>query len=59
MSSSKSHGEFALSIDLETREATELAEVELSEIGIKERQDLQRWVGAASAEVCGLLLLTP
>lgn len=44
MASSKSHGEFALSIDLKTLEATELAEVELSAIGIKERQDLQRWV---------------
>lgn len=44
MASSEPHKEFALSIDLETREANELAEVELSEIGITERQDLQRWV---------------
>ncbi len=44
MAAPESHKEFALSIDLGTREVTELAEVELSEIGIKERQDLQRWV---------------
>jgi hypothetical protein len=44
MASPESHKEFALSIDLDTREVTELVEVELSQIGIKERQDLQRWV---------------
>lgn len=44
MASSESHKEFALSIDIKTREVAELAEVALSEIGIKERQDLQRWV---------------
>lgn len=36
--------EFALSIDLGTREASQLPEVELADIGIKERSDLQRWV---------------
>ncbi len=36
--------EFALVIDLGTRNARELAEVSLGEIGIRERADLQRWV---------------
>ncbi|MGN6256848.1 MAG: hypothetical protein ACTHN3_03730 [Solirubrobacterales bacterium] len=51
------HREFALSIDLETRKATELVEVELSEIGIKERQDLQRWVEDHPEMIGGDLLL--
>ena len=51
--------EFALSIELSTREAAPLSEVALSDIGIKERADLQRWVEAYS-EMIGpdLLLIT-
>jgi len=53
----KQHSEFALAIDLESRDATELVEVELSEIGIKERQDLQRWVEDYPELIGGDLLL--
>jgi hypothetical protein len=53
----KLNSEFALSIDLQSRKATELVEVELSEIGIKERQDLQRWVEDHPEMIGGDLLL--
>jgi hypothetical protein len=53
----KPHSEFALSIDIESRQASELVEVELSEIGIKERQDLQRWVEPHPEMIGGDLLL--
>lgn len=49
--------EFALLIDLGTRNAGELAEVELADIGIKERADLQRWVEDHSEMVGPDLLL--
>jgi hypothetical protein len=49
--------EFALSIDLQSREASQLAEVELADIGIKERADLQGWVEAHSEMVGPDLLL--
>ncbi|HEX8743955.1 MAG TPA: hypothetical protein VF712_12550 [Thermoleophilaceae bacterium] len=44
MAAADPRDEFALSIDLESREASQLPEVELADIGIKERSDLQRWV---------------
>lgn len=54
---SRLNSEFALSIDLQSRKATELVEVELSAIGIKERQDLQRWVEDHPEMIGGDLLL--
>jgi hypothetical protein len=51
--------EFALAINLETHEARQLPEVELADIGITERVDLQRWV-EEHTEMVGpdLLLIT-
>lgn len=57
MASADPRDEFALSIDLETREASQLAEVELADIGIKERADLQRWAEDHSEMVGPDLLL--
>lgn len=41
---SAAHDELSFSVDLTSLEATPMEEVSLSEVGIRERQDLQRWI---------------
>ncbi len=57
MATADPRDEFALSIDLESRAASQLNEVELADIGIKERADLQRWVEDHTEMVAPDLLL--
>jgi len=52
-------GVLSLLVDLDSREITPMREVTLESVGLKERQDLQRWITAYPDLVApGLLLIT-